>query len=69
LYRELAAYIPILGPAFVHPGPYPEEGAEVSFEVVQTFSDNIAMCEKEQVRNFCVFEDAVVELKISQTIF
>ncbi|KAF9905124.1 hypothetical protein EC991_002010 [Linnemannia zychae] len=49
LYRELAAYIAILGPAFVHPGPYPEEGAEVSFEVVQTFSDNIAMCEKEQV--------------------
>ncbi|KAF9121801.1 hypothetical protein BGW39_010244 [Mortierella sp. 14UC] len=48
LYRELAAYIPILGPAFVHPGPYPEEGAEVSFEVIQTFSDNIAMCEKEQ---------------------
>ncbi|KAF9931869.1 hypothetical protein FBU30_009449 [Linnemannia zychae] len=48
LYRELAAYIPILGPAFVHPGPYPEEGAEVTFEVVQTFSDNIAECEKEQ---------------------
>ncbi|KAF9107141.1 hypothetical protein BGX29_007202 [Mortierella sp. GBA35] len=48
LYQELAAYIPILGPAFVHPGPYPEEGAEVSFEVVQRFSDNIAECEKEQ---------------------
>ncbi|KAG9068009.1 hypothetical protein KI688_011600 [Linnemannia hyalina] len=48
LHKELETYIPILGPAFVNPGPFPEEGAEVSFEVMQTFSDNIAECEKEQ---------------------
>jgi hypothetical protein len=50
LHEELEKFIPILGPAFVNPGPVPDEGAEVSFEVVQTFSDNIAECEKEQVR-------------------
>ncbi|KAG0274573.1 hypothetical protein BGZ95_009644 [Linnemannia exigua] len=63
LYTELAAYIPILGPAFVHPGPYPEEGAEVSFEVVQTFSDNIAVCEKEQKTRIKQVESDIAIIK------
>ncbi|KAG0377687.1 hypothetical protein BGX24_005626 [Mortierella sp. AD032] len=63
LYMELAAYIPILGPAFVHPGPYPEEGAEVSFEVVQTFSDNIAVCEKEQKTRIKQVESDIALIK------
>ncbi|KAG0297130.1 hypothetical protein BGZ96_007681 [Linnemannia gamsii] len=63
LHEELEKFIPILGPAFVNPGPVPEEGAEVSFEVVQTFSDNIAECEKEQKTRIKQVEADIVIIK------
>ncbi|KAG0311808.1 hypothetical protein BGZ97_011626 [Linnemannia gamsii] len=63
LHEELEKFIPILGPAFVNPGPVPDEGAEVSFEVVQTFSDNIAECEKEQKTRIKQVEADIVIIK------
>ncbi|KAG0326374.1 hypothetical protein BGZ99_009614 [Dissophora globulifera] len=63
LHRELAGYSKILGPTYVQPGPYPEEGAAVTFDVVQQFSDNIAACEKEQKRRILAVQSSVVTIK------
>ncbi|KAI1321178.1 hypothetical protein EDD11_007744 [Mortierella claussenii] len=38
LHRELSEYAAILGPSYVQPGPYPEEGAAVTFEVKRRVS-------------------------------
>ncbi|KAF8937852.1 hypothetical protein BGZ58_002060 [Dissophora ornata] len=63
LHRELTEYAKILGPAYVQSGPYPDEGAAVTFNVVQQFSDNIDACEKEQKRRISVVESTVITVK------
>ncbi|KAK3815373.1 MAG: microtubule associated protein-domain-containing protein [Benniella sp.] len=63
LHRELADYTNILGPTYVQAGPYPEEGAAVTFDVVQQFSDNIEACKKEQKRRRSLIESTVISIK------
>ncbi|KAG0216492.1 hypothetical protein BGX28_000006 [Mortierella sp. GBA30] len=63
LHKQLVDYVSILGPSYVQPGPYPEEGAAVTFDVFQQFSDNIAACEKEQKRRISIVESSVISIK------
>ncbi|KAF9191309.1 hypothetical protein BGZ51_007487 [Haplosporangium sp. Z 767] len=63
LHGKLTEYATILGPSYVQPGPFPEEGAAVSFDVVQQFSDNIAACEEEQKRRISVVESTIIAIK------
>ncbi|KAG0370829.1 microtubule associated protein-domain-containing protein [Gamsiella multidivaricata] len=63
LHRELSGYATVLGPTYVQPGPYPEEGAAVTFDVIQQFSDNIDACQREQKRRIGVVESAIVTIK------
>ncbi|KAF9926828.1 hypothetical protein BGZ65_007091, partial [Modicella reniformis] len=63
LHHELAEYETILGSAYVQAGPFPEEGAAVTFDVVQQFSNNIDACKKEQKRRMSAVESAVMSIK------
>ncbi|KAF9958930.1 hypothetical protein BGZ72_010611 [Mortierella alpina] len=63
LHQQLSEYATILGPSYVQPGPYPEEGVAVTFDVVRQFSDNIAACEKEQKRRIETVNSAIITIK------
>ncbi|KAF9357462.1 hypothetical protein BGX34_009357 [Mortierella sp. NVP85] len=63
LHRELSDYANILGSTYVQAGPYPEEGAAVTFDVVQQFSDNIEACKKEQKRRLSLVESTIISIK------
>ncbi|KAF9115005.1 hypothetical protein BGX27_009224 [Mortierella sp. AM989] len=63
LHRELEEYVKILGPSYVQSGPFPQEGDDVTFDVIQQFSDNIAACEKEQKRRESAVESIVITIK------
>ncbi|KAG9326874.1 hypothetical protein KVV02_001398 [Mortierella alpina] len=63
LHQKLSEYATILGPSYVQPGPYPEEGVAVTFDVVRQFSDNIAACEKEQKRRIEAVESAIIAIR------
>ncbi|KAF9410563.1 hypothetical protein BGZ94_001604 [Podila epigama] len=63
LHRELSSFVPILGTSYVQPGPYPEEGARVTFDVEQQFSDNIEACQKEQIKRKELVETAIVTIR------
>ncbi|KAG0051541.1 hypothetical protein BGZ83_003582 [Gryganskiella cystojenkinii] len=63
LHQRLSSFVSILGPSCVQPGPNPEEGAIVTFDVVQQYEDNIATCEKEQKRRKESVELAIAGIK------
>ncbi|KAF9354039.1 hypothetical protein BGX26_008192 [Mortierella sp. AD094] len=63
LHKKLEEYVKILGSTYVQSGPFPEEGDDVTFDVFQQFSDNIAACEKEQKRRESAVESTIITIK------
>ncbi|KAF9978975.1 hypothetical protein BGZ73_007862 [Actinomortierella ambigua] len=63
LHRQLHDFSIQLGSSFVDPGPYPEEGAHVTFEVIQTFTYNIEECQKEKDRRIEHIKQLIVAIK------
>ncbi|KAG0265049.1 hypothetical protein DFQ27_000844 [Actinomortierella ambigua] len=63
LHRQLHDFSIQLGSSFVDPGPYPEEGALVTFDVTQTFTYNIEECQREKGRRIEQIKQLIVAIK------
>ncbi|KAF9436959.1 hypothetical protein BGZ76_002410 [Entomortierella beljakovae] len=63
LHKELEQYVKILGPTYVQSGPFPDEGDEVTFNIVVQFTDNISACQTEQKRRQSVVESTIITIK------
>ncbi|KAG0242284.1 hypothetical protein BGW41_004498 [Actinomortierella wolfii] len=63
LHRQLHDFSIQLGSSFVDPGPYPEEGAHVTFDVIQKFTYNIEECQKEKERRIEKIKAYIVAIK------